>query len=95
MPHGFQIGCLALPTSFVAMIVHLGAEPVGAVRLGNFSQFPLGSPGRGSRRANLSLGRMKRLGGSLALPITVEIRNETALGGRLPRLDPFAWRYLR
>jgi len=37
---------------------------------------------------------MKRFGGSRALPITVEIRNETALGGRLPRLDPDAWRYL-
>jgi len=51
IPHAFQIWCLTLPTSFIAMIVHCGAEPFGAVQLGNSSQFPQGSPERGSCRA--------------------------------------------
>jgi hypothetical protein len=38
---------------------------------------------------------MSRLGRSRAFPITVEIRNETALGGRLARLDHDAWQDLR
>jgi len=38
-----QIGCLTFPTSFIAMLVHRGAEPFGVVQLGNSSQFPQGS----------------------------------------------------
>jgi len=49
--HGFQIECLTLPTSFIAMIVHRGDELFGAVQMGNSSQFPQGSLERGSRRA--------------------------------------------
>jgi len=46
-----QIGCLTFPTSFIAMLVHRGAEPFGVVQPGNSSQFPQGSPVRDSCRA--------------------------------------------
>jgi len=44
------------------MIVHCGAEPVGAVQLGNSPQFPHGIPGRGTRRADRNPVRMRRRG---------------------------------
>jgi len=33
--HGFQIGGLTVPTSLIAMIVHCGAQPFGAMQLGD------------------------------------------------------------